>query len=74
MTKSSATALVAQLDARPTPDQEVADSTPAEVGNIPSWRFDHEILSTVILSHPLIQEGQLSFFLAKECAQYWLTA
>ena len=31
----------------------------------------HEIFSTVILSLPLIQEGQ---FLAKECAQYWLTA
>ena len=73
MTKSSATALVAQLDARPT-REEVADSTPAEIGNIPSWRFDHEILSTIILSHPLIQEGQLSCFLAKESAQYWLTA
>ena len=40
---------------RPTEDQEV--STPAEVGNILSWRLeiDHEIFSTVILS-----EGQLS--------------
>ena len=27
-----------QLDARPTGDQEVAGSTPAEVGNILSWR------------------------------------
>ena len=35
--------------------------------------IDHEIFSTVILSLPLIQEGQLSVFLAKECAQYWLT-
>ena len=34
MTKSSAPVSVAQLDARPTRDQEVADSTPAEVGNI----------------------------------------
>ena len=42
---------------RPTGDQEVAGSTPAEVGNI---RGDHEIFSTVILSLPLIQEGQLS--------------
>ena len=33
--------------------------------------IDHEIFSTVILSLPLIQEGQ---FLAKECAQIWLTA
>ena len=53
-------ASVAQLDARPTGDQEVAGSTPAEVGNILSWRFDYEIFSTVNLSLPLIQEGQLS--------------
>ena len=32
----------------------------------------HEIFSTVILSLPLIQEGQLS--VSGECAQYWLTA
>ena len=33
-------ASVAQLDARPTGDQEVAGSTPAEeVGNILSWRL-----------------------------------
>ena len=30
------------------------------VGNILSWRFGHEIFSTVILSFLLIQEGQLS--------------
>ena len=34
--------------------------------------IDREIFSVVILSLPLIQEGQLSV-LAKECAQYWLT-
>ena len=45
----------AQLDARPTGDQEVAGSTPAG-----SETFDHEIFSTAILSLPLIQEGQLS--------------
>ena len=28
--------------------------------NILSWRFVHETFSTVILSLPLIQEGQLS--------------
>ena len=33
---------------------------PLPVGNILSWRFDHEIFSTVNLSLPLIQEGQLS--------------
>ena len=43
---------VAQLDARPTGDQEVAGSTPLG--------FDHQMISTVILSLPLIQEGQLS--------------
>ena len=32
-------ASVAQLDARPTEDQEVAGSTSAEVGNILSWRL-----------------------------------
>ena len=32
-------ATVAQLDARATGDQEVAGSTPAEVGNILSWRL-----------------------------------
>ena len=35
---------------------------PRRVGNILSWRFDHEIFSTVILSFWLIQEGQLSVF------------
>ena len=45
---------------RPTGDQEVAGSTPIEVGNILFVEIDHEIFSTVILSFPLIQEGQLS--------------
>ena len=45
---------------RLTGDQEVAGMTPTEVGNILSWRFDHEILSMVILSLLLIQEGQFS--------------
>ena len=44
---------------QPTEDQEVASSTSAEVCNILSWRMI-EIFSTVILSFPLIQEGQLS--------------
>ena len=33
---------------------------PKWVGNILSWRFDHEIFSMVIFPLPLIQEGQLS--------------
>ena len=60
ISNSEEPASVVQLDARPTREQEVAGSTPAELGNILSWRFDHEIFSTVILSLPLIQEGQLS--------------
>ena len=35
--------------------------------------IDLEIFSTVILSLPLIKKGSCQF-LAKECAQYWLTA
>ena len=53
-------ALVAQLDVHPTGDQEGAGFHPHWVGNILSWRFDHEIFSMVILSLLLIQEGQFS--------------
>ena len=42
---------------RPSGDQEVVGSTPAEVGSILSWRL---IMKYIILSLPLIQEGQLS--------------
>ena len=50
---------MAHLDARPTGDQEVAGSTPP--GRQHSFmEIDHEIFSTVVLSLPLIQEGQLS--------------
>ena len=43
---------------RPTGDQEVAGSTPVEVGNILSWRL---IMKYFLRSFsPLIQEGQLS--------------
>ena len=59
-------ASVAQLDARPTGDQEVAGSTPTEVGNILSWRLIMEF-STVILSLLLIQEGQLSVSGGRMC-------
>ena len=50
---------MAQLDARPTGDQEVAGST--HVGSATSFvEIDREIFSMVILSLPLIQEEQLS--------------
>ena len=45
---------------RPTGDQEVAGSTPRRGRQRSFVEIDHEIFSTVILSLPLIQEGQLS--------------
>ena len=60
-------ASVAQLDARPSGDQEVAGPTTAEVGNSLSWRFDHKTFSTVILFLLLIQEGQLSVSRERMC-------
>ena len=44
---------------RPTGDQEVVGSTPAEVGNILSWRLVMKYFLRSF-SLPLIQEGQLS--------------
>ena len=64
--------LVAQLDARPT-------------GTLGGRRFDPlirqysfmeigpEIISTAILSLPLIQVGQLSVTGGRICTKYWLT-
>ena len=59
-------ASVAQLDVRPTGDQEGRYHSSVEI--------DHEIFSAVILFLLLIQEVQLSVSGKKECAQYWLTA
>ena len=53
-------ASVAQLDARPTGDQEVAGSTPAEVGNILSWRLIMKYFLRSFSPFRFIQEGQLS--------------
>ena len=55
-------------------DQEVAGSIPP--GRQHSFvEIDNEILSMVILSLPLIQEGRLSVSGERmECAQYWLNA
>ena len=59
-------ASVAQLDARPTGDQEVAGSPPP--GRQHSFiEIDHEIFPMVILSLPLIQEGQLSISGKRMC-------
>ena len=53
-------ASMAQLDACPTGDQKAAGLTPAGSATFFCGDFDHEIVSTVILSLPLIQERQLS--------------
>ena len=52
-------ASVARLDARPTGDQEVGFD-PRRGRQHSFVEIDHEIFSRVILSLPLIQEGQLS--------------
>ena len=51
---------MAQSDVCPTGDQEVAGSVPARSSNISFVEMDHEMFSTIIVSLPLIQEGQLS--------------
>ena len=63
---------MAHLDV-PTGDQEVGSSTPRRGRQHLFVEIDHEIFSMVILSLLLIQRGNCQF-LAKECAQYWLTA
>ena len=45
---------MAQLDARPIGDQEIAGSTPRRVRQHSFVEIDSEIFSTVILSLPLI--------------------
>ena len=58
---------------RPTADQEVAGSTPAEVGNILSWRLIMKYFLRSFSPFRWFKKGSCQF-LAKECAQYWLTA
>ena len=58
---------------RPTGDQEVAGSTPAEVGNILSWRLIMKYFLRSFSPFCWFKKGSCQF-LAKECAQYWLTA
>ena len=58
---------------RPTGDQEVAGSTPAEVGNILSWRLIMKYFLRSFSPFRWFKKGSCQF-LAKECAQHWLTA
>ena len=52
---------------RPTGDQEVAGSTPAEVGNILSWRLIMKYFLQSFSPFSLIQEGQLSVSCERMC-------
>ena len=58
---------------RPTGDQEVAGSTPAEVGNILSWRLIMKYFLQSFSPFRWFKKDSCQF-LTKECAQYWLTA
>ena len=58
---------------RPTGDQEVAGSTPAEVGNILSWRLIMKYFLRSFSPFRWFKKGSCQF-LAEECAQCWLTA
>ena len=71
--QDNAPASVAQLDARPTGDLEVVGSTPAEVSNILSWRLIMKYFLRSFSPFRWFEKGSCQF-LAKECAQYWLTA
>ena len=55
---------------RPTGDQEVAGSTPAEVGNILSWRLIMKYFLRSFSPFRWFKKSSCQF-LAKECAQYW---
>ena len=72
-TRYALPASVAQLDARPIGDQEVEGSIPAEVGNILSWRLIMKYFLLSFSPFRWFKKGGCQF-LAKECAQYWLTA
>ena len=65
-------ASVAQLDARPTVDQEVAGPTPAEVGNILSWRFIMKYFLRSFSPFRWFKQGS-SQFMMKKCAQVLVT-
>ena len=65
-------ALVAQLDARPTGDQEVTGFIPAGCSNSLWWRLIMKYFVLPVLSLLLIQEGQLSVS-GKRMYTYWLT-
>ena len=64
---------MAQSDACPTSDQEVASSIPTGSGHILSWRLIIKSFHGPFAPTSLIQEERLSVS-AKECAQNWFSA
>ena len=58
---------------RPAGDQEVAGSTPAEVGYILLWTLIMKYFLRSFSPFHWFKKGSCQF-LAEECAQYWLTA
>ena len=55
-----------------TTDPGVASSIPVQSHTL--VEIDHEIISTVILLLPLIQDGLLSVTSESMCMKHWLTA
>ena len=66
-------ASVAQLDAPSDWRPGGRGFNPAEVGNILSWRLIMKYFLRSFSPFRLFKKGSCQF-LAKECAQYWLTA
>ena len=63
---------IAQSVASTTTDPGVRSLIPAQYHTF--VKIDHEIIFTVILLLPLIQEGLLSVTSESKCMKYWLTA
>ena len=61
---------MAQLDARPTGDQEVSGLNPTGLATFFREDFDLELFSTVIFSFFPDSRRAVVSFLARECAQY----
>ena len=64
---------IAQSDAPP-PGMQAVTGSILTSSNIFFVEIGHEVLSTAILSLPLIQAGQLSVTGEGVCTKYWLTA
>ena len=63
---------LSSVPGRITADQGVVSSIPALPNTF--MEMDHEIISTAISSHPLIQEGLFLVTSESMCTKYWLFA